>query len=416
MSSPKQNFQEEEEVFEEEEEDISELDPDHSLYSGLQKKLHDNLIELRDSIDVEFRDKLALKARLSEQREQQGVELYSLQQQLSTIEGKSSALEAQIQQNDDHLRTLQGNVADQRKNLADANAALQAQKLQYETQRTELEKLNSNIIQLEKHNQGTLNEVAVVRRETYKSEQSATQTEVTKKDQDTYIDKLTRQVSSLSRGLDELESQILSQRQETKTARDALLQSSLEMEKINFERNQLMQEWNSSLIGIKLRTKTLSELETASASQEEQIQTLEHETQGLKRQIQDQEEMKDRSTQIYNKTLARIQNAHTEIGHVKGKRVELQAQLETLHKMISTEERNVSKSQIERNNAKTEFQQSLKNTNDLSNKIRVIEDLIIKHCTEQSDLKRDAGIAQEMVLKIRDLIEAKKSRINRSSE
>jgi chromosome segregation ATPase len=81
--------------------------------------------------------------------------------------------------------------------------------------------------------------------------------------------------------------------------------------------------------------------------------------------------------------------------------------VEELHQLISKKEQNVPRITIERNNAKTEFNASVKGTNEVSNKIHEIENFIIQHVTEQSDLKLAAEIAQDMVVKISDQTSSK---------
>jgi chromosome segregation ATPase len=230
---------------------------------------------------------------------------------------------------------------------------------------------------------------------------------MSKQEQDLYIDRLTHQIQNITANLSTIEAQILAQRGETKTARDALLQASLEMEKINFERNHLIQDWNSSLISVKKRAETLMAIETAAAKQEEEIRALQNENAGLKLQIRQQHEISERNQGILYKIEARIKQIEEKIKEVYAYRDSLEIQLEQLCQLTREKESEVSKCSIERNQTQTEFHQAAKDTNDISNKVHELEDGIIRHAREQSDLKRDATVAQNEVEKVRAQIKAK---------
>ena len=399
------NILEEDQI--DEEEDVPDLPPDHPLIKRLQDGLKQQLSTLKDKIDVEKRDKIALKNKLTEEREEIGVQLYTVQQQLAKLQTRLTESNEQQAQLQEERNEQMEELKEQRAQLEQAEAEYKQTEAEYEAQRNELDKLNDVVLRLEQRNQEIASQVAGTRREAYKSEQSATETEVSKKEQDMYIDRLTNQIKDVSGELAFLEAQIVAQRAETKTARDALLQSSLEMEKINFERNQLVQDWKSSLIGIKLRTKTLSDLEEAANKQEENIRSLQNEHAGLKAQIADQQELSEKNRALQNKINTRLQYLKEKIDSTKEEREKLQSQLTALYQTISDKETLVSRLLIEKNAANTEFKQSQKGANEISNKIHEIEDKIIEHVTNQSNMKRDAVATQNMVSKVREQIEQK---------
>lgn len=387
--------------------DVPNLPSDHPLIRRLQDGLKQQLSEQRDKIEVEIREKVALKNKLSAEREEIGVQLYTIQQQLAKLQTKLQESNEQRAEYEQERLQLEGVLKEERTQLEALQLGLKQREQEYESQRDELDKLNEVVLRLERHNQEVASQVAVTRRETYKSEQAACETEVSKREQDLYIDRLTNQMKDISGDLAILEAQIIAQRNESKTARDALLQSSLEMEKINFERNQLVQDWNSSLIGIKLRTKTLQDLEKASNKQEETIRSLQNEYSGLKAQINDQQEINEKNRGLQNKINSRMQFLQHKIANAKEEREQLQKKLTQLNELVSDKEAVINRLIVEKNSARIEFKQSQKGANELSIKIHEIEDKIISHVTEQTNLKRDAVAAQNMVQKVREQIEEK---------
>ena len=389
-----------------EEEDYN-LAPDHHLFNKLNDDIKKQLNQQVDDLDVQIRDKTALKAKLSTEREQVGVELYAVQQQLAKIHQRLTEANTERETAEASRIEYEKQLKDEREELKQAQEELDQRTKEYERQRSELDKLNETVRLLEQRNQEILNQKSVIQRETYKSEQSAKEAEESKQEQDFYIDRLTQQVQDITSQLSVIETQILAQRGETKTARDALLQASLEMEKINLERNHLLQDWNSALIGVKRRSATLQEVEAASAKQEEEIRALENEVEGLKKQISDQQEQHERNVNMMNKIDNRITYLDGKINEASDERKNLQQKLGSLYEAIKKKEVDISKLLIERNNAKTEFAQSQKGSNEISNQIRELEDKIITHVTDQSNLKRDTVATQHMVEQIRDQITSK---------
>ena len=401
---PFENDIEEDELDENELTGVNGMTPDHPLFKKLNDDIKRQLNQQSDDLDVQIRDKTALRNSLSNDREQVGVELYAIQQQLAKLHQRltdaNQARDLAEAERLEHEKALK----EEREILKQTQDELLARTKEYEKQRSDLDKLNETVLLLERESTKVANEKQVAQRKAYKSEQSATQTEVSKQEQDFYIDRLTQQVQEVTSQLSVLDAQILAQRGESKTARDALLQASLEMEKVSFEKNHLIQDWNSALLGVKKRSITLQEIEQATAKQDEEIRSLQNEESGLKTQIQKQQEEAEKNTLMLNKITSRIQYLDGKINEAAEERQSLQRQLDDLYKMVSEKEVLVSRLLVERNSARIEFNNSLKGTNELSNKIHEIEDTIIKQVTEQSNLKRETVAAQHLVEGIRDQI------------
>ena len=378
---------------------INGMTADHPLFKKLNDDIKRQLNQQSDDLDVQIRDKQALLSRLTNDREQVGVELYAIQQQLAKLHQRltdaNAAREAAEAERLEHEKAL----VEERAYLKQTQDELSERTKEYEKQRSDLDKLNETVLLLERESSKVADEKQVAQRKAYKSEQSATQTEVSKQEQDFYIDRLTQQVQEVTSQLSVLDAQILAQRAESKTARDALLQATLEMEKVSFE--------NSALLAVKKRSITLQEIEQATAKQDEEIRSLINEEQGLKTQIQKQQEETEKNTLMLNKITSRIQYLDGKINEATEERQSLQRQLDDLIKMVQEKEVTVSRLLVERNNARIEFNNCTKGTNEISNQIREIEDTIIKQVTEQSNLKRETVAAQHKVESIRDQITQK---------
>ncbi len=126
-----------------------------------------------------------------------------------------------------------------------------------EKYKEELSRLGEKIIQIEQYNQSILDNIALKRRQTFKTEEEMINLEKEKKSQDFLIDKLTQQTNLLYSQIANLDIQINQQKSETKTAQDVLAEALTEIDAIKFEKKQLQQQWNSSLIGMQRRDEAL---------------------------------------------------------------------------------------------------------------------------------------------------------------
>jgi uncharacterized coiled-coil DUF342 family protein len=71
--------------------------------------------------------------------------------------------------------------------------------------------------------------------------------------QDLFVDRLVERVDKLKEEIAMYDAQITAQAEETKVAKEALMEAQTEIEAINLEKKQLFQQWSSSLIGMRRR-------------------------------------------------------------------------------------------------------------------------------------------------------------------
>eukprot|EP00976_Prorocentrum_cordatum_P029122 592473-Prorocentrum_minimum.AAC.1 len=90
--------------------------------------------------------------------------------------------------------------------------------MQVEKFHVELDKLNGTLKQIEAYNEQMKNEIAVTRRATYVAEESVTNMEKEKKEQDFLIDNLQEQLKRLHQQHQLYEAQLVAQQRETRAA------------------------------------------------------------------------------------------------------------------------------------------------------------------------------------------------------
>lgn len=149
----------------------------------------------------------------------------------------------------------------------------------------DLDALNATLRQIEQYNEEMKSEISVTRRATYRAEESIQNMEKEKKQQDVFIDTLTDQLKNLQDTLALYEAQIVSQRQETQTAKETLKDAAQEMEEVEYEKKQLLTEWKSTLISIQKRDEALQAINNALTQQTEKQMAVEAEIAGYKAEI-----------------------------------------------------------------------------------------------------------------------------------
>jgi hypothetical protein len=97
----------------------------------------------------------------------------------------------------------------------------------------------------------------VARAATYKAEEQVQLLEKEKKQQDLLIDDLMRSTKQLEDQIELRTAQVESQKVETRGAMDVLKEAGQEMERIRFEKKQLIAQWKSSLLAVERRDEHL---------------------------------------------------------------------------------------------------------------------------------------------------------------
>ncbi len=232
-------------------------------------------------LDLEVRDKEETIKKSVKKREQIGVELYAVQEQLARIQAMTESAE----DNFGVIRNLREEAERAQKHYLEQYNLKQEKwrhqnkncKLLYnhidrithynivEEHKQELEKISRSIKQVDLYSEELRSKILVAKRTTLKAEDDLTRQENEKKRQDYFIDHLTEQLRKLQERRALYETQLLAQQKETKAAQETLQDASTEMEAIQFEKRQLIQQWKSSVIGIQKREDIFRQIEAGIA-------------------------------------------------------------------------------------------------------------------------------------------------------
>jgi len=277
------------------------MDPEDPILRPIQQRYEKALRRQLEDATLSLRQTSAELTKVAQRREDVGVELYGVQQHLARLaealekqhEGRTAAAkrrEAIEQERDAILQRYR-----------EEKAAADDLRRKYFRLQSDLDRLAETLVRVEQFNGQMQAEIAVERRAAYKAEEATAGLEGRKRRQDFELDALNEQLRHLTERLALHDAQLAAQRQETQTARETLSGARTEMEAIHFEKQQLLQQWKTSLVGLQRRGEALQAAEDALTHQKEQLLALDLELQGAKTDLQREQEAGDRLAQAIGK-------------------------------------------------------------------------------------------------------------------
>jgi chromosome segregation ATPase len=338
---------------------------DHPLMERVQDALYQQLQNSHERVSLELREREEELKRVKDKREDIGVELYGVQQQLAKLQmqlenthNNFNMLEELRNKEEQYLGEYQQKFAVQKQDTSELKSQL------YKNQ-SELDALSATLRQVELYNEEMKSEIAVTRRATYKAEENVTGLEKEKKGQDIYIDSLNEQLKGLDEHLALYEAQMVSQKQETAAACDTLSEASKEMESISFEKKQLLQQWKSSLVGMQRRDEALQATHDALRKQKEQEVSMDAEVEGYKKSIQ-QEQAKNEVL------MAQLEKCENEQKFTHEQLASKQAEKEKLSERYAVLQRSMNQCDSEQSKVELQCQNLQQQVNNLDQNLTVV--------------------------------------------
>eukprot|EP00741_Cyanophora_paradoxa_P005130 tig00000863_g4972.t1 len=390
----------------EEEDVIGEL-RDNEIIQRLNEALTKQLSTEHERIALELREKEEQLRRSKQKRLDIGVELYGAQQQLARMQMQLEKTHDNFniimkirEQAEQELEGVKSELVEQRNGVA-----VQGKKVdQYQA---DLDKLNLTLRQVEMYNEQQKHEIAVTRRITYKAEETVSNLEKEKKQQDFIIDALNEQMKNLHEQLALYEAQLISQRQETKSAAETLAQAAGEMEAINFEKKQLIQQWKSSLIGMQRRDEALQAAEAALRNQQEQILSLDSEITGFKSRIKQEQEKNEQLVGMLTKMQSEAGFLQKQIESVRERREKLNERFSMLKKSLEQTDAELAKATQERSQLIKDAAVVDKKIVEVAGEVQRTEDDILTQLSEQKTIDKGTQNVIVLIQKMRKQIHDK---------
>lgn len=319
------------------------LDPDHPLMQRVQAALTDQLTRQSERLGLELREKLAALTSKQEHREAIGVELYKLQQHLAKQQANLEAEHDKYKEMQ-HLREqCELNLGQTKETFLKAQNELKDKRQRTDALRGQVESLSARLNYINAAKTDTEKEIAVKKRHAEKADVEVTNAERAKQLQDLYVDRLTDTVRQLHEQIAMYESQTKAQQEEYHATQDALAEAQTEMQALNLEQKQLLQQWNSSVIGMKRRDEALSAMNTAVNLQVDRLQSLSTEIDGYKRSIAKEQEKNETLTIQYRKLENDLSLVKRQMSVCESKREALRVEYSKFTRILQESEQDLTK-------------------------------------------------------------------------
>ena len=267
----------------------------------IQWALHKQLKGSYDVARMTLSEQTEELSRAKAAREDIGVQLYQMQQQLAKLQMNLE----KVHENHSIIAQMREAAEDDQRKVREAYKGtygeVSGQRQKVAKHQAELDQLAATLRQVEAYNEQMRSEIAVTRRATYKAEEAITQLEGGKVQQDVLIDAINEKLKRSQEQLALYEAQLLAQQQETGAAGNTLKEASAEMEAIHFEKKQLLSQWKTALIGMGRRDEALKATDEAIRKQREQELAIEQEQTAIKKDIRKEEEVNEYKTATVNR-------------------------------------------------------------------------------------------------------------------
>jgi len=396
---------------EEEEDEFPFLKADHPALERVQAALHKHLSGQHDRVTLSVREKSEELKKLALRRQELGTTLYAVQQQLAK-------LQVELEQRHDVLAAAsQGREASEA-HLQGFNGKYESKKGEVTTQIKRLQKaqeevnqLNMTLQQVENFNEQMKAEIQVTRRATYKAEDAIQKIEKDKMKQDFLIDKMNEQIRSLAEMKGLHEAQLAAQKRETEAALATLNEAAREMESIEFEKQQLFQQWNSSLVGMQRRDDALQNIQKALQELEETEFAIESDIRGVHAATRGEQDRNEQLTALLQRNQNEMNHLTTQMQTIKQDRERLAEQYSMLKKSLMHTQKEAAKIDSALSTIEQQGQLVDASIQKVANEATRLTEKIFDIVSEQTTLDRSASNTAKLAKKIHEQIGRKEDEL-----
>ncbi|XP_057632596.1 coiled-coil domain-containing protein 40 isoform X2 [Chionomys nivalis] len=367
------------------------LDPDHPLMIRFQEALKSYLNRQIDKLklDIQELDVATKQARV--QRQELGVNLYGVQQHLARLQmqlekshDRHSLAACERRQKEEELQTTRAlynktcmTANEERRRLA----ALQ----------TEMESLALHLFYMQNIDQDVRDDIRVMKQVVKKTETEKMRAEIEKKKQDLFVDQLTERAHQLEENISLFEAQYLSQAEDTRILRKAVSEATTEIDTIVVEKKRILQQWTTSLVGMKHRNEAYRTVLDALRECEHQVKSIDGEIEAYKRSIMKEEEKNENLARLLNRSETEAMLVQKMTTQCLSKQEALQGEFNTYQLALQDTEEMLNKGSLEHSAVLSELQavrQAVHQEQELRQKMDVsIMDKLQEHGTSSKMTK-----------------------------
>lgn len=212
------------------------LDPDHPLMERFQKALRDQLLKREQKLTLEAKDTRYQLEKAKRDREELGVELYGLQQDLAKNQMLLEKEHDKYNDTNQNRKLIENDLDNTRDTYRTFQKQLDEELHKFRDLQQERDNLKLRIYYMSNAKEDIRGDIAVIRRATEKAETDKSKFEIEKQRQDMLVNRLEEKEAKLKEDISLYEWQLHNQMKESKAARNALTEARMETEAIEKEK------------------------------------------------------------------------------------------------------------------------------------------------------------------------------------
>ncbi|XP_021033885.1 coiled-coil domain-containing protein 40 isoform X2 [Mus caroli] len=332
------------------------LDPDHPLMIRFQEALKGYLNRQMDKLKLDVQELDVATKQARSQRQELGVNLYGVQQHLARLQmqlekshDRHSLAACERRRKEEELQCARSvynktcqTANEERKKLA----ALQ----------TEVESLALHLFYMQNIEQDVRDDIQVMKQVVRKTETEKMHAEIEKKKQDLFVDQLTERSHQLEENIALFEAQYLSQAEDTRVLKKAVTEAITEIDTIAMEKKRILQQWTTSLVGMKHRNEAYKTVMDALRECQHQVKSTDSEIEVCKKSIMQEEEKNEKLARLLNRAETEATLVQKMTAQCLSKQEALQTEFNTYQLALQDTEEMLNKGSVEHSAVLSELQ------------------------------------------------------------
>ncbi|XP_035515431.1 coiled-coil domain-containing protein 40 [Morone saxatilis] len=402
---------EEREPLPEEEEEFIVLDSEHPLVRRQQAALNSQLSKQLERINMELKEKLAMEKADANHMQNLHIEIFGVQEQLARLQTKlegrqhtKAEAEAKRLQALDQLKAMKSQFSSITNQ--DIKAKANVSQLQ-----AEIDNLMLHLVFTQGVSEDLRSNVKAMKNVKSKAGAEKNQAKEQKLKQDLYVERLTKDMESLTEQIAMYEVQAKAQAEETQAAKAALSEAEMEMASLVMARKQLLQQWSGSLVGMRRRDEAFSAMQEAVCAVDHQMILLDREIEGYKKSTAEEQEQNETLTMQLNWSQMDCATSKKLISQKQAKQEALQAHYSTCLRTLRETERTLARLTKETSAHQTEANDQRRQLEKESSVRLELEDQIMTHMQQKLTHNKAAKYSQRLTSKIASLKKEKVSQL-----
>ncbi|KAG7219047.1 hypothetical protein INR49_019354, partial [Caranx melampygus] len=369
------------------EEELIVLDPEHPLVRRYQAALNSQLRKQLERINLELSEKLAEERAVARYINVVDLELYTIQDKLLKLNTKLE---------DQHQTKAQAEAKRQQ-----AQAQLEAAKSRYSATKSRCSKAKANVSQLQTEldnlhlhlifTQGVSEDlhsnVKAMKNAKRKAGAERDQAKEQKLKQDLYVERLTKDMERLTQ------------------------QAEVRMDSLVMSRQQLLQQWNSNLAGMKRQDEAFIAMQEATREVEHQGILLDREIEGYKKSNTEEQEQNEALTTQLNWSQMDIATSKKLISQKKAQQDALQAHYSTSLRTLRETESTLARLTKEKSIHQADVNDQRRQLEKESAMRLELEEQIMTHMQQKLTHNKAAKNSQQLISKMTALKKEKMSQL-----